>query len=50
MACFGDDLFDFVDEDTEDVQQVLPEVEEVSKDENDKWVFDVVCLWQHVCV
>lgn len=36
MACFGDDLFDFVEEDNEKVDQVLPEVEEVSKDENDK--------------
>lgn len=36
MACFGDDLFDFVENEGDNQVQVLPDTEEVSKHESDK--------------
>lgn len=36
MACFGDDLFDFVDEDNENQNENLPEIGEGNEDENEK--------------
>ncbi|XP_063592228.1 exosome RNA helicase MTR4-like [Penaeus indicus] len=36
MACFGDDLFDFVDEDNENQNENLPEIGEGNEAENEK--------------
>ncbi|XP_042868983.1 exosome RNA helicase MTR4-like isoform X2 [Penaeus japonicus] len=48
MACFGDDLFDFVDEDNENQTENLPEIGGGNEDENEKLTEDMPRIAVHV--